>query len=159
MKRALLILFSFGICHLSFGQISYPEYRMTNGIPDVAGFQVESPTPNGGLVVYKGKDGRATASPIKIRRYQPEDTGRLLLRRDEAPVLASEMFFDHDFLPSPRTNTNFITPIPLRDRRLQLEVPFEPSIHLMPFHLSPVYNENPIFEDMNIRDFNPRRDD
>lgn len=159
MKRALLILFSFGICHLSIGQISYPEYRMTNGIPDVAGFQVESPTPNGGLVVYKGRDGKATASPLKSKRYQLDEDNRVLLKRDEAPILANEMHFNYNLLPSPRTSSDFIAPIPLRDRRLELEVPFEPSIHLMPFQLSPVYNQNPIFEDLNIRNFNPIRED
>jgi hypothetical protein len=38
-------------------------------------------------------------------------------------------------------------------------VPMDKSIHLMPFQLSPVMNENPIFENYKLQEFYPRRKD
>jgi len=157
MKRALLILLSLGIFQFSFGQMTQPSYRINNGIPDVAGFTVVNPTPKGGIRIFSDKDGNPVASPIKIRKYHPEEELGLLQTPSSRP--ASEIYFNPNFLPRQRTRTEFIAPIPLRDRRLELEVPFEPSLHLMPFDLSPVFRENPIFEERNIRDFNPRRQD
>jgi len=157
MKRALLILLSVGICHLSFGQMTEPSYRTTNGVPDVAGFKVTLPTPNGGLLIYPGKNGIPTASSMKIREYQPENGQSFT----QVPTsnLPAEMYFSPDLLPSPRHTAVFIAPIPLRDAKMEWEVPMDNSIHLMPFQLSPVMNENPIFENYKLQEFYPRRRD
>ncbi|KEO72445.1 hypothetical protein [Anditalea andensis] len=157
MKRALIILLSIGISHFSYGQMTQPTYRTTNGVPDAAGFKVTLPTPNGGLLIFPDKKGNPSASAMKIREYQPDNmTGMVSTPSSNLP---SEIYFSPELLPSPRTTAQWIAPIPLKDRTMEWEKAIEPAYHLMPFNLSPAINQNPIFEDYRSHEFYPRRKD
>lgn len=158
MKRALIILISFCISNFSFGQMTQPTYRTTNGVPDVAGFKVTLPTPNGGILIFPDKKGAPAASSMKIREYQPEN-GFGLMRTPSSNLPAEEYFAPANLLPSPRRTAVWIAPIPFRDRIMEWETPIESSFHITPFELSPVMNENPIFEDYKQHEFYPRRKD
>jgi len=157
MKRALIILLSICISNFSFGQMTQPTYRTTHGVPDVAGFKVTNPTPNGGILVFPDKKGSPTASSMKIREYHPDDVTGLM--RTPSTNLPAEIYFSPELLPSPRQTAVWIAPIPFRDRKMEWEKPIEPSFHMMPFELSPVMNQNPIFEDYKLHEFIPRRKD
>lgn len=157
MKRSLLILLSLCISSISFGQMTQPTYRMTHGVPDVAGFKVSNPTPNGGILIFSDKNGAPAASAMKIREYQPEEVTGLM--NTPSTNLPAEIYFSPELLPSPRRTAVWIAPIPFRDRKMEWITPMENSFHLSPFELSPVMNQNPIFEDYKQHEFLPRRKD
>ena len=156
MKRALIILFSLCFSNFSFGQMTQPTYRITNGVPDVAGLQVTLPSPRGGILVFTDKNGAPAASSMKIREYQPENDNELM--RTRSSNLPAEIYFSPDILPSPRNTQVWIAPIPFKDKIMEWKKPVESSF-LMPFELSPVMNQNPIFEDYKKHEFVPKRKD
>jgi hypothetical protein len=155
MLRLLIVLFTGLFIHPTLAQISYPTYRTTNGIPDVAGHQVTNPTPKGGIFVFSNKNGEPQIAPIKIREYHPEENQEFT--RQGSSIKASEFYFNPEILPPARPQSLWIGPVPLREGILLLDRPIRPSFHHMPMNLSPVLN-NPIFEDLKIGEIKLRQD-
>ncbi|WP_185974326.1 hypothetical protein [Litoribacter populi] len=137
-----------------YAQISYPTYRMTNGVPDASGILVSNPTPNGGLLIYNSKNGQATMAPMKIREFQPEDNdvfnGRI------QTIKEPEMTFTPEVLPDYRPTSQYIAPIPMRTRLLDFNMP-DFLKHNPSLQINPVWN-NPILEEKKQGDFNLRQD-